>query len=374
MRKAVALLALPLVLQGCSYSYPIWATMVGGRLAFESGDRDYDCFTNISVTAAGPLAPDPARDAIEDPLKRGEAESLARAAWRTDAVATYECKGHFPVVYGAPMPGITIVAAKPLRIGVPYAVSTYGPKGTGGHGCFRINPDRRPENISDHLCSLASPPPQPAPPPPPGSVVSPAQPRADLAALIGPADYPASALKLKQEGTVVVALDVGSGGRVEQCTVTHPSGAAALDSATCRILSARARFTPAKDNMGNAVPSRVEQVIAWTLPGGTGAALPPGSSRQLHTIPGVPGGMASHSVSPPPAVAVHTGIAPTPINALPPPEETGPTQMYALTPYRGIERWLREYPSLAACEAARSRMASEQADRRLCGFGPKRPR
>ena len=282
------LLALPLVLQGCAYTYPIWATMVGGRLAFESGDPDFDCFTNITVAAAGPLAPDPARDAIADPAERFRAEALARAAWRTDAVATYECKGHFPVVYGVPMPGITIVAARPLKIGVPYAVSTYGPKGAGGHGCFRINPDRRPENISDHLCSVST---YPRPPEP---AAGPGQPQAVPAAPIGPAELPA-----------------------------NPE---------------------------------------------------PEPDRQVHQVPGVPGGMASNSLPQPPVITAHSGMAPAPINAMPPPEESGPAQMYALTPYRGIERWLREYPSLADCEQARSRLAPSGADRRLCGLGPKRPR
>ncbi len=289
MSKPIAFLAIPLALQGCSYSYPIWATMVGGRLAFESGDRAFDCFTNITVAATGPLASDPARDSIADPVELGRAEELARAAWRTDAIATYECKGHFPVVYGAPMPGITIVAAKPLKIGIPYAVSTYGPKGAGGHGCFRINPDRRPENISDHLCSFTS---YPPPPEPAAGPVDPGSPQAVPAAPIGAEDPP--------------------------------------------------------------------------------AAPAPASDRQLHEVPGVPGGMASNSLPQPPAITAHSGIAPTPINALPPPEESGPAQMYALTPYRGIERWLREYPSLAACEQSRSGMV--QPDRRLCGLGPKRPR
>lgn len=368
------LLAIPLVLQGCSYSYPIRATVVGGHLAFETGDRSYDCFTNIRVSSVGPLPPDPKIEAIDDLLDRGRAEQLRRIVWETDAVQTYECMGDFPMVYGAPMPeDITTVAAKILRIGQPYYVSTYGPKGTGGSGCFRINPDRRPENLPDHECVYVPP---AGPPPPKGMIVATPKPDRDLASLIGPADYPASALSLREEGIVGVTLDVNEAGRVEGCLVTRTSGSAALDSATCRLLRARASFVPAIDNMGNKAPWGVDQEIVWKLPGAGGAAapLPPGSSRQLHEVPGVPGGMASHSVSPPPVITAHSGIPATPINALPRPEETGPAQMYALTPYRGIERWLRQYPSLAACESARSRMASEQADRRLCGFGPKRPR
>ena len=371
MSKAIMLLALPLALQGCSYSYPIWATIVDNHLAFETGDRRYDCFTNIRVAMVGPLAPEPKVDGIIDLQERGRAEHLRRIVWETDAVQTYECYGDFPVVYGAPMPGITTVPAKILRIGVPYAVSTYGPKGAGGGGCFRINPDRRPENLPDQEC-LYVPPPPPGPPPPKGAIVTTPKPDRDLASLIGPADYPASALRLKQEGSVAVDLDVGADGRVEGCTITRPSGSAALDSATCRLLSARATFVPAIDNTGYPAPWWVRQEIVWKLPG-TAAADPPASRPQVHEVPGVPGGMVSHSVSPAPVIVDTSPIRPTPINALPPPEKTGPSQMYALTPYKGIERWLRDYPSLAACEAARSKMAKAKAERRLCGFGPRRP-
>jgi protein TonB len=366
MKKGIALLLpLPLALQGCSYSYPIWATMVGNRLAFESGDRSHDCFTNIRVSAVGPLAPDPAIEAIPDLMERGTAEARRRTVWQTDAVQTYECKGDFPIVYGAPMPGITVVEAKPLRIGVPYEVSTYGPKGSGGNGCFRINPDRRPENLPDQECSY-TPPPPPGPPALRGAIVTPAAPRSDPAGYVLASDYPQSARRLGEQGTVAFALEVGPDGRVGGCAITRSSGSAALDSATCRIMRARARFTPAMDSTGSAVGSRIEQQVTWSLGGAATSAEPP--ERRLSEVPGVPGGMAANSVSPPPAIVSGPRIAPTPINAMPPPERSGRADMYALTPYRGIERRLRSYRSLAACEAARARLPKAQAERRLCGL------
>jgi TonB family protein len=367
MNKAIALLAIPLALQGCSYSYPIWATIVGNRLAFESGDRAYDCFTNIRVSAVGPLAPDPKIEAIEDLLERGKAEARRHTVWETDAVQTYECRGHFPVVYGAPMPDITIVEPKPLRIGVPYEVSTYGPKGAGGNGCFRINPDRRPENLPDQDCFYMPPPPPPGPPPAPGAILTPAKPRRDLASSITAADYPVSARARKEEGTVAFALDVNKEGRVEGCAITRSSGSAALDSATCRIMRSRARFTPAIDDTGNAAASSIEQEINWSLSGP--ASSPSSPKPQVSRVPGIPGGIATNSVSAPAAIVTASPIRPTPINAMPPADKTGPSQMYALTPYRGIERRLRSYPSLAACERARSKLPKAKADRRLCGLG-----
>jgi hypothetical protein len=291
MRKATALLIVPLAAQllGCSYSYPIWATMVGGRLAFESGDRAYDCFTNIRVAARGPMVPDPAIDAIADPLKKGEAMERARAAWATDHVQTYECKADFPVVYGAPQPAsATVVPAKPLRMGVPYEVSTFGPKGAGGHGCFRINPDGRPENLADQDCPYAG---ETAPP---------------TAAVAAPA--------------VASAPPIETTSRRSRQPVPPSGGMAA-----------------------NSPPPRGGMMIANS------------TSGQVVAVSG------------------SAPIGAQPINATPPADQTGPSQMYALTPYRGIERYLRDYPSLAACERARAAMSKEQAERRLCGLGPKSP-
>jgi hypothetical protein len=270
MRRAIPILILLLPLQGCDYNYPIQATMVDGRLAFESGDRAYKCFTNIRVSAMGPLAPDPARDSIPDLMERGRAQELARAAWKTDAVATYECKGYFPVVYGAAMPGITIVPAKPLRIGVAYEVSTYGPEGAGGRGCFRINPDRRPENLPDQDCAFVS--------------------------------------------------------------STPPAPAAA-------------------------VPTPVQ----------------PGQGIAPSPLPHKAGGMTTNVSGSSAATAGGGSMAPNPVSAVPPPDRTGPSQMYALTPYRAIERYLRDYPSLAACERARAKMPDDVASLRLCGLGPRAP-
>ena len=277
MRKAIALVLLLPLLHGCSYIYPIQATLIDGRLAFESGDPRFRCFTNIRVTPVGPVERHPALEAIENPIERDHALARVRDAWMTDAIASYECRGHFPVRYGAPMPGITIVPAKPLRVGVPYEVSTFGPSGAGGSGCFRIDADGRPENLPDTDCFYSAPPP-PAPPAPSPPAV--------------------------------------------------PAASAAPEAPAAALTAAE---------------------------------------------PGQPGIMVSNSRAPP-AVSVPGGApAARPIDARPPADRTGPSQMYALTPYRGIERYLRDYPSLAACEQARAEMPDAQAQRRLCGFGPRRP-
>jgi protein TonB len=48
--------------------------------------------------------------------------------------------------------------------------------------------------------------------------------------------------------------------------VTGSSGSSALDQATCRLLSRRARYTPAKDSSGNPVADTDAGSIRWVLP------------------------------------------------------------------------------------------------------------
>jgi TonB family protein len=98
------------------------------------------------------------------------------------------------------------------------------------------------------------------------SIIRPAQPRHDPAAYVSIADYPAAAIQAQEEGIVRFTLDVGVHGRVTGCTITQSSGSSALDSASCRLMRSRARFTPAVDSSGNPAASRVHQQLTWTLP------------------------------------------------------------------------------------------------------------
>jgi hypothetical protein len=45
-----------------------------------------------------------------------------------------------------------------------------------------------------------------------------------------------------------------------------PSGSAALDAATCRIVRARTRYLPARDMAGRAVSGRIAGTVNWRLP------------------------------------------------------------------------------------------------------------
>ena len=89
---------------------------------------------------------------------------------------------------------------------------------------------------------------------------------ADLASYFSDADYPAEALRRREQGDAAYVLDVDATGRVSACRIIGSSGSAILDETTCRILRERARFTPARDRRGRAVPDRVSARTHWVLP------------------------------------------------------------------------------------------------------------
>jgi len=96
--------------------------------------------------------------------------------------------------------------------------------------------------------------------------MAPARAKANLASLFSDQDYPAAALAAREQGDVGFNLDVGANGQVTACTVTRSSGSTALDDATCRLISSRARFTPALDAQGATVSDEVRGKIRWVLP------------------------------------------------------------------------------------------------------------
>ena len=90
--------------------------------------------------------------------------------------------------------------------------------------------------------------------------------QANLASYVSDGDYPAEAIRAGEQGTVRFRLDVGENGRVSACTITESSGSASLDGTTCRILTERARFLPARDSEGKPTTDSVHAAIRWVLP------------------------------------------------------------------------------------------------------------
>jgi len=79
-------------------------------------------------------------------------------------------------------------------------------------------------------------------------------------------DYPPSALRAGEEGRTGFTLAIGADGRVTACSVTRSSGSEALDSAACRIITRRARFTPARDADGRPTAGSYSNSVSWRVP------------------------------------------------------------------------------------------------------------
>ncbi len=104
---------------------------------------------------------------------------------------------------------------------------------------------------------------------PPGAAphpFTPARPMMPLHTLFSFEDYPLAARRYDQQGQTGVVLGIAATGRVDDCVVASSSGHAALDTATCRLLVSRARFTPARDQAGRTVRDRYGFSIRWVLP------------------------------------------------------------------------------------------------------------
>jgi TonB family protein len=86
-------------------------------------------------------------------------------------------------------------------------------------------------------------------------------------------DYPVSALRAGIGGKTGFRLAVDTQGHVSGCAITHSSGNAALDTATCALLSARAQFVPATDRHGDAIASTYMSSVRWQIPDNSEAML-----------------------------------------------------------------------------------------------------
>jgi hypothetical protein len=139
-----------LALSGCSYTYEVKAVVIGGRLAFvvdPNSRRGVSCINQIDVIATGGAR---ARPAPGDDVTRVRYGTFWHE--RLD----YNCADEFPIYYGQhltgkPMPlgqAVETVAAKPLKKGVVYEVTTTTGTGGYGGGAFKIMLDGTVANVS----------------------------------------------------------------------------------------------------------------------------------------------------------------------------------------------------------------------------------
>lgn len=64
-------------------------------------------------------------------------------------------------------------------------------------------------------------------------------------------------------GTVTIAFRVRTDGRVDSCRIERSSGWQVLDAATCRLVTARFRFRPARDAAGRAIAWSLKTDFTW---------------------------------------------------------------------------------------------------------------
>jgi protein TonB len=111
-------------------------------------------------------------------------------------------------------------------------------------------------------------------------------PRQNLQRLLDSTDYPKSALYQGEQGSVYFQVLVNPDGRVDTCTVLLSSGYKDLDDATCRLVTARARFSPPHGENGRAIYGTYRQVISWRLNSYQGPpSMPPDFELTINRAP-----------------------------------------------------------------------------------------
>lgn len=78
--------------------------------------------------------------------------------------------------------------------------------------------------------------------------------------------YPADAIRRGEHGRVAFSVAVDAAGRPATCDVTTSSGSSSLDDATCAIIMAKGRFTPAHDSHGKPVAGTWSSATVWAIP------------------------------------------------------------------------------------------------------------
>jgi len=159
MRAAGALI-MTLLLCGCSYSYDVEVSSVGGQLIFSANPQwGADCVREIEVEADD--------DTVRAKANRDDDASSVQSGtfWQASVAHEDACENHFPLAYGTTLKGrpwtyetggllpnadgqrAPLVAPKELRIEAIYSVHTT--TGSTGYGCgrFIIHRDRSVENL-----------------------------------------------------------------------------------------------------------------------------------------------------------------------------------------------------------------------------------
>ena len=78
-------------------------------------------------------------------------------------------------------------------------------------------------------------------------------------------DYPRAALNDRLQGRVSVRFTVLTDGRIANCRITASSGSPMLDATTCRLLTRRLRFRPARNSAGVPIETELGSDYTWGI-------------------------------------------------------------------------------------------------------------
>lgn len=87
-----------------------------------------------------------------------------------------------------------------------------------------------------------------------------------IAGSINNMDYPAAAIRAREQGSVRMRISVSADGFVTNCEIASSSGSQVLDTQTCALATQRFRFAPGRNERGEAAPSVYRQSVRWVLP------------------------------------------------------------------------------------------------------------
>ncbi len=87
-------------------------------------------------------------------------------------------------------------------------------------------------------------------------------------------NYPSESLKAGEEGTVHFRVTLDKDGGLTSCAVTESSGFPRLDTATCDMIVATARFHRPEDATGPRRRATHDGTVVWRLPEGMVKAVP----------------------------------------------------------------------------------------------------
>lgn len=147
-----------------------------------------------------------------------------------------------PVV--TPVPPLDLKPARPPIESTPLILPPL-PQPTYGSGIDRVLPSPTPSATFDPVG---------------------AKPRNDPARWLTDRDYKPTWARLDLSGLARFRLDIAADGRVTDCAVTGSTGHSELDAATCRLISRRAKFEPARGSNGEPVAGSYTGSVMWKLP------------------------------------------------------------------------------------------------------------